>query len=162
MKKLLLIILITLTLFFPSVVFSAMTWTITADIEKGRIWGQSTTFWQNVFRVKLACVSDGSDPDSINLSDYLTTDDFSKISGGVLYQIETDPGVAPDAVWDVTFSSDLGSEIMALTGLSVTVTEPHSGSTDLGFNPVIFDLKIDFADIGSNLDSVDVYFYIIK
>lgn len=156
MKKLLLIVTALLALFIASNAMAA--WTITAVFHGGDIkW--SSDHW--VYRIKVSATSDGADPAEFNLSTYLTG--INKILGGYLWQIETDPGTAPDAVWAVSFDTGLGASILDLSGLSVSATELHDGSEDLGFNPIIFDdIQIDIGDIGSANDSVDIYIVIVK
>jgi hypothetical protein len=136
-------------------------WTIAVTIDKDQPWKAG----QRMYRVKVAGVSDGSDPAEFNLSTYLSSGwdgDMAKIKGGLFYMVETDPGTAPDAVWAVSFDSDLGANILDLSGLSVTETEMHDGANDLGFAPAVFDVGVDIGDIGSASDSVDSYIYILK
>lgn len=151
MKKLILII-VSLCIFFPATVLAG--WTYTVTLDKKVIWNDG----RRMYRVKVACLSDGSDPDEIALSSYIT----DILDGALLYQIETDPGTAPDAVWDVDFDTGLGADIMDLSGLSVTASELHDVDNDAGFYPIIFDVQIDIADIGTSGDTVDIYLYFIK
>ena len=154
MKKLILIAVAVLFL-MPSIASAA--WTITATVEQKLYWGNG----RYIYRVKLACLSDGADPAEVLLSSYLTGND-RVYEGALLYQIETDPGVAPDAVWAVDFDTDLGADILDLAGLSVTATELHDVDAGVGFYPIVFDVGIDIGDIGSAADTVDIYLYFIK
>jgi hypothetical protein len=158
MKSILSAILIFTILLFSSAAMAAMNWTVSASLDSRVVFENDTA----LYRVKLSAVSDGSNPDEFNLSSYLSVSEMAQIAGGLLYMVETDPGVAPDAAWAVSFDSDLGASILDLSGLNTTATEVNKASTDLGINPYIMDLQIDFADIGSDGDSVDVFFYIVK
>jgi hypothetical protein len=166
MKKLILVLMVIFLAITFLTVSSFAAWTITAKSDKDVPWKND----QRIYRVKVYCLSDGTNPAAFNLSDEFdgvggsgTESLFNSIiPGSIFYQVETDPGVAPDAVWTVTINSDIGGEILALTGLSVTTTEIHDAAADLGFPPIIFDLIIDIGDIGSANDEVTLYIYVIK
>lgn len=120
------------------------------------------------YRVTIVAVSDGSDPAAFSLNTstlntYLSDNSMNYLKGCYLYEVITDPGVAPDAVWTVAFDDGLGGSILDLSSLSVTVTEIHDASEDLGFYALITNnIKIDIGDIGSSADSVTIYLIIVK
>lgn len=126
--------------------------------------GTDSVQWHNnqtVHRVKITYLQPGAAAgDAFLLSS--TTVPTEIYQGAVLFQIETDPGTAPDAVYTLTILSDKGAPILALTGLSVSATALHNGAADLEFTPIVFDLSIDFGDLGSANDYVDLYLYFIK
>lgn len=166
MKKFLLAMLL---LLFSVPAFAA--WTIQAEIDDQSDWENG----QRVYRVRVYMISDGTDLAEFNLSTYLKPpqldtqgkvhpdDRWSEyLQGGILYMVETDPVVAPDSTWSLALDSDKGADLVTLSALSATATEINSLSGSLGFNPIVWDVQVDIGDIGSNLDSVDVYLYIIR
>ena len=157
--------------------FKTMALTLALVISASFAWGAAMTVtyvgtktetWFNkqvVNRVQLKCLqpaaaagdafllSSVSSPESI-LTDYYR--------GAVLFQIETDPGTQPDGAYTLTILSDKASPILALTGLSVTASALHNGAADLGFTPIVYDLSVDFGDLGGGTEFVDLYLYFIK
>ena len=166
MKKLFLAILIMLF-----AVPSWAAWTIRAEIDDRIEWSDGTI----MYRVKVQMVSDGTDLAEFNLSTYLSPPQLDTqgkvhkdnlwteyLQGGYFYMVETDPGVEPDATYTLAFDSDKNASILDLSGLSTTATEINAAATDLDLFPIVWDLQIDIGDIGSNLDAVDLYIYIIR
>ncbi len=156
-KKLLIALLITL---FTAPCFAG-TMTVTSTLEKSEVWITE----QNVIRIKLVCVQpDANDTSEFNLSTYLNDGQMATIRGGLFYMVETVPSAtaAPDAAYTLAFDSDLGSGILDLSGLSTSAAEINSGDVDLGMFPTIWDLQIDFGDLGSASDSVTLYIYILR
>ncbi len=146
-------------------------------MTSGYAWGAAMTVtyggtqsetWNNdqrIRRVKLTCTqADANDPDAFLLSSVSSPSGvpLSNYRAAIFFQFETDPGTAPDATYTLAIASDKGAPIISLTGLSVTATAMHNGAQDLGFTPIIWDLSIDFGDLGSANDSVDLYLYFIK
>ena len=138
--------------------------TINVSIDKSY---QTKAGWVHVIKVELVSGA-GADPDEFELDTSGNTTELGlremeQIRGGILWQVVTDPGTAPDAVWAVSFDNGAGASILDLSGLSVTATEIWDGSRDLGFYPVIFDnIGIDFGDLGSTADSAILYLVILK
>lgn len=150
MKKIL-FILVTLAMLMPVNVFAA--WTITGQMEPVKISRTGIEY----YTVKINAISDGADPAAVSLTDYLSDAEMDLLKGSEFIGVETDPGVAPDAVWDVSFISEKGSILLALTGLSVTVTEWNP--LTLASRPWFLstDMDIDIADIGTAADVVVLY-----
>ena len=126
--------------------------------------GTDSVQWHNnqtVHRVKITYLQPGAAAgDAFLLSS--TTIPTEIYQGAVLFQIETDPGSEAPDVYTLTILSDKTSPILALTGLSATVSALHNGAADLGFTPIVFDLSIDFGDLGGGTEFVDLYLYFIK
>lgn len=145
-------------LFLTTNAFAA--WTIDVTLD-------STTRGDKL-RVKIVAVSDGSDPaefelDTSTLNTYLNEYAMRQLKGAIFWEVETDPGTAPDAVWAVSFDSGAGASLLDLSGLSVSATERNDASTDLGYNPIIWDnVQVDIGDIGSASDSVTIYLIFLK
>jgi len=166
MKKILAAILLALLLFTPQV-FAAAAKAITPTIEGPEVWYNG----QEVYRIKIVLVSTGAAADEFSLKDELTTDfdaDYAqywmdKLSGGILYELVTDPGVQPDATYTLSFDCELGGNLLDMAALSATVTEHTDFSTDLGYNPVFWnDIDITMGDLGTENDSTTIYIYIVK
>ena len=159
MKKFILVLTILTTLIFFLAANAFAGWTI--DISMHAISN-------SCYRVTIVGVSDGSDPAAFSLNTstlntYLSDNSMNYLKGCYLYEVITDPGVAPDAVWTVAFDDGLGGSILDLSSLSVTVTEIHDASTDLGFYPAFTNnITVDFGDIGTAADSVTVYLILAK
>ena len=135
-------------------------WTVSATLDKSFKLGDGRYIQQ----VKIEAISDGSDLAEFEIDTYLTDRDMKRIEGGVFYQVITDPGTEPDATWAVSFDDELGASILDLTGLSVSATQIHDVSTDLGngFYPIVTNIGVDIGDIGSESDSVTIYLLIVK
>jgi hypothetical protein len=146
---------------------------LTLFVLTGSAWGAAGTItyggteevqWrngQNVNRVKITYLQPGAGAgDAFLLSATDTPPSFYQ--GAMFYQAETDPGTAPDAGYTLAIASDKGSPILSLSALSVTASAIHDAGADLGVPPIIFDLSIDFGDLGSANDYVDLYLYFIK
>jgi len=165
MKKLLLTLLLIASLIIPSSAFAD--WTCVAKMDKGIIWGQSTAFWQYMYRVMVTCTGDGSDVAEMNLSDILEANgetfeangDLKKIAGGALYKIHTGPGSqAPDDALSIGIDGDLGEDWQTVTTTSAaTKFEEWSGGSK-----IVWDIQIDFPDIGDANDVIVIYFTIAK
>ena len=149
----------------------AMGATLQAELEKKTQWSNGQRMW----RIKIYIEPDGNDLAEFSLKDYLGppyTDTQGKThsenlwtkycEGGFFYQVETDPGTEPDAVYTLSFDSDLEADIMDLTGLSTTATEITDVGTTIGYRPIVYDLKIDLGDIGSDGDETTIYIYILR
>lgn len=165
MKKLL------ITLFIVLFASTAIGATLQAEIEKNTQWSND----QRMMRIKIYVEPDGADLAEFSLKDYLGppyTDTQGKThsenywtkycEGGIFYQVETDPGTEPDAAYTLSFNSETGADLLDLTGLSTTATEVNGADADLGFLPVVYDLKIDLGDIGSDGDETTIYIYILR
>ena len=121
--------------------------------------------------VKVALESDGSDLAEFSLADEMATDIGSqqaewwidRMSGGVLYELVTDPGVEPDSTYTLAFDGTYGASLLDIAAASATVTERTSFSKDLGYSPIFWeDLDIDIGDIGTSGDSTTLYIFIVK
>ena len=143
------------------------TWTVTVSTPEPKSWRNG----QVLYKVTIALVSDGSDLAEFSLVTEMTTDLgaqqtkawIERMNGGLLYELVTDPGVAPDSTYTLDFDCERGGSLLDLAALSATVTEHTDFSEDLDWNPVFWgDLYIDIGDIGSNLDAVEIIIYIIK
>ena len=85
------------------------------------------------------------------------------MSGGVLYELVTDPGVEPDSTYTLAFDGTYGASLLDIAAASATVTERTSFSADLGYSPIFWeDLDIDIGDIGTSGDSTTLYIFIVK
>jgi hypothetical protein len=160
-----------ITLFIVLFASTAIGATLQAEIEKNTQWSND----QRMMRIKIYVEPDGADLAEFSLKDYLGppyTDTQGKThsenfwtkycEGGIFYQVETDPGTEPDAAYTLSFDSDLDADIMDLTGLSTTATEINDVAATIGFRPIVYDLKIDLGDIGSDGDEVTIYIYILR
>lgn len=161
MKKILFILLL-IGLVFPTA--SMASWTINITTEPP----MKTVSGVEIITIKINATSDGSDPDEFNLNtstlnSYLNGQEMTRIRGGYLWEVITDPGTAPDSAWSVSFDDGLGGSILDLSSLSTTATELHDASYDLGFYHIVnSNIQVDIGDIGSSSDSVDIYLIIIK
>jgi hypothetical protein len=140
---------------FAGNAMAAMTWAVSVTVVS-----KTNRDGSILYTTTITGVSDGNNPDEFNISDYMATgsEAYTLLKDSIIYDIITDPGVQPDGVWDVSIDDGDGEDIITLTGLSVTATQHHPGNTDKDQYPLINnpDLQIDFADIGSNLDSATI------
>ena len=116
---------------------------------------------QQIFEVKLTLETDGTDQAEFAISSHCSQQgvmDF--IEGGLLYEVEIAPGTtAPDAAYTVTFDNEKGADI-----LSAAVTTGDSQSQV--FYPVnravVFDVQVDFPDVGDSGDDIFLYLKIMR
>ena len=165
--KKLLIVLAALVLIGLPAISAATVWTITVHTPVPSSWRNG----QVVFMVQVDLLSDGSDLAEFSLADEMATDIGSqqaewwidRMSGGVLYELITDPGTEPDSTYTLAFDGTYGASLLDLAALSATVTERTSFAVDLGYSPIFWeDLDIDIGDIGSSADSTTLYIFIVK
>lgn len=155
MKKFILPLLLIAALLLPSVSFAA--WTCTAARYKGTVWGEARAFWQRVYFIKLECESDGADPAEFLLSTYLAEESMQEIRGGALYRIITDQGAQAPETYTVTFDDSFGADIKSITTTSTSQAERFDAGSE-----IIWDLQIDFGDVGDNLEDVILYLLFVR
>ena len=158
---------------FALLLFASTSWgdTLQAEIVKNTGWKNG----QRMVLIKVYSEPDGADLAEFSLRTYLgppytdtqgkthTTNKWDEYcQGGIFYQVETDPGTAPDSTYTLSFDSELEADLLDLSGLSTTATEIHDAGADLGYKPVVYDLKIDLGDIGSDGDETTIYIYILR
>ncbi len=135
-------------------------WSYTAETQKRYTLSNGL----KMYRVKLRAESDGTNGEEIILSTKLATptegDTIKPYEGARLVQVEIDPFRAPDNTYGILIKSDTGANLFNLSGLSTTETELVVASA--GEGSIVQDVKIDFDDIGSNKDVVDLYLYFVK
>jgi len=150
------ILLLTLICFlFPSITFAA--WDCSAARYKGTVWGEARAFWQRVYFIKVECESDGADPAEFLLSSLLEEDEMQDIRGGALYRVITDQGAQAPETYTVTFDDSFGADILSITTTSVGQAERFDAGSE-----IIWDLQIDFGDIGDNLEDAILYLLFVR
>ena len=158
MKKFILC-LVTALLLFAGPAFGAWSIASVTSFDQERAWVVARDKYQAVYRIKLVCTSDGADAAEFTLSTYISAAMLEKIQGGALYTVMTEPGAqAPDAAWTVTFDGDKGQDWYShtTTAADTKAEESKAGSW------IVWDMQIDFPDVGSASDIVNLYITIIK
>ncbi len=154
-------------LFFASTSFAAFT--TTATIDKDNTWLEIDTCnacaaYQRILRVKITfSTDDGADPAEYNLSDDLSSDELEKIAGGLFYavKIDGDDTNHPDA-FTVTFDCGDGADLLSVTTTETGGKAEWFTANDFDKNLPIYDLQIDFGNIGAANDAGIMYIYILR
>jgi len=155
MKKIALIILSV----FLSWSVAMADWTPTsAAITRADDWNNSSVSYE----ITIILESDGSDASEFALSTYLTDQELKKIRGGLLYSVVTDQGTTDPETYTVTFDDEKGSDILSVTTTETGQAEVWPANVDLGAYPMIWDIQIDFGDVGDSGDDIVLYLRIIK
>ena len=155
MKKLILILFVLACFLIPSTGFAD--WTCTAARYKGTVWGEARAFWQRVYFIKVECESDGADPAEFLLSSILDEDEMQEIRGGALYRVITDQGAQAPETYTVTFDDSFGADIKSITTTSVSQAERFAAGSE-----ILWDLQIDFGDIGDSGEDAILYLLFVR
>ena len=139
---------------------------ITVETPQAKPWSNG----QQMFMVSIAVVQPGATGISEfslrgAMNDSGIDADFwiDIFTGGLLYEVVTDPGTQPDATYTLAFDCYRGGSLLDIAAASATVTEHVDFSTDLGYNPVFWkDLDITVGDLGSANDATVIEIYIVK
>jgi hypothetical protein len=152
MKRL--IVLVAFIFMVASNAYSA--WTVTASVDEISKWSND----MYTYRVKVTAVSDGSDVANFALSSYLSATGLNLIRGGMLQKVVTAPGAGATApgTYTVVLTDELGASMpITVTTTSTTAAEDFYPTE----NVLMFDIYMDFPDIGDSGDIAYLYFYIL-
>ena len=118
---------------------------------------------QQVYEIKLTLETDGTDQDEFNLSSHCDINSVMRvIAGGQFWDVVTDQGTTAPDTYTVTFDSEKGGDLLSVTTTSTSKAEHWPADADLNYFPPIWDLQIDFGDVGDSGDDIILYIRIAR
>jgi hypothetical protein len=159
MKKILIGLFVLIGLIIPFVGHTTVMTVSSCTMNKTQQYADGSILYE----VKLILETDGTDQDEFSLSSYCNRDDvISLIEGGQFFDVITDQGTTAPQVYTVTFDSEKGGDLLSVSTTSVSQAQHWGADTDLYYFPPVWDLQIDFGDIGDSGDDVILYLRFLR